>query len=194
MTGEVLERGGLFGGEDQRPGCLVEPVGAHHLDQRGGRVVHPGRAQLVGDVFGGQPQVFGGVVGAQVAAMAQDRAVLLQTATQEDLLAVGDVFAGEQHSAVGGDDLLRLGHAVAVGAVGQDAHHQEPEDEDQRDCLHPALRDGQADAIRRCGSRGLHQCHGCSVLPVFGVRWSHADGSVWRRFPTRPVFTVFIPR
>ena len=42
-------------------------------------------------------------------------------------------------SPLAADDLLRLRHRGGVGPVGEDAHHEETEDHDEGDGLHPAL-------------------------------------------------------
>ena len=139
---QLLEGADLLVGEHQGAGGLVVPVGALHLGGGGGWFLHALRFELLMDVLGAQPQVLGGVVRAQVRTVPDDRAVLLDAPCQEDVLAAGDLLLGVDHLAVLADHLLRQGHGIGVGAVGEDAHHEEPEHQHECDALHPALGDG----------------------------------------------------
>ena len=139
MALDSVERRGLPVGEHQRLGVRVVAVGPELGDHTIARVGHALRAQLVGDVIGRHPQVFSGVVGPQVGAMAQHRSVLHQSAGLVQLLALGDVVAGEQDLARFADHPVRQRHRCRVRAVGQDAHHQKAEDHHQGDALDPAL-------------------------------------------------------
>ena len=97
----LLERAHLLGGELQCPAAFVVAIGPHHVDDGGGRVRRPGVAQFLADVIGGQPQVLRRVVRPEVATVAHHRAVLLQSAAQEDLLACGDLLLGVEGLAAG---------------------------------------------------------------------------------------------
>ena len=144
---QLLEGADLLVGEDERAGVLVEAVGALHL--RGGlaRVLDALLLQLLADVLGAQAQVLGGVVGAQVGAVPEDGAVLLDPAGQEDVLPAGDVLPGVDDLAVLADDLLRQRHRMGVGAIREHPHHEEAEDQHQCDALDPPL--GQGDLRSR---------------------------------------------
>ena len=96
MALDVVECRGLPVGQHQRLGVWVVAVGAELGDHPIPRVGHTLRTQLIGDVVGCHPQVFGGVIGPQVGAVAQHRPVLHQPAGLVQLLALGDVIAGEQ--------------------------------------------------------------------------------------------------
>ena len=61
---------------------------------------------LLDGSIGGQAQVFCSVVGAEVGAVAQDGAVLLQTASLEEFLTVQDLFLGCDYFAVIADNFV----------------------------------------------------------------------------------------
>ena len=148
VTRQLGERADLTLGEGQHPRARVIAVGPEHLDDRRLRV---GRAG--GDLprlleVGRAAQVVGGEVRTQVGAVAQDRAVLHQTPGLKQLLALRDVLTAEHRVPRGAHDLHRLGHRVRVGAIGQDPHHEEPEQHDQGHGLDPALADEHG-ALRR---------------------------------------------
>ena len=75
--------------------------------------------------------------------MAEDRAVLHQPVVEEDLLALADVGARVENLALRVDDALRRRRLGLVGAVGQQAEHEEAEQDHEQDGLHPSLRDQQ---------------------------------------------------
>jgi len=96
MALDAVEFGGLPVGEYQRLGVGVVAVGPELGDHPISRVGHTLSPQLITNIVGCHPQVFGGVVGPQVGAVAQHRPVLHQPAGLVQLLAPGDVVAGEQ--------------------------------------------------------------------------------------------------
>ena len=67
--------------------------------------------------------------------------VFVQTAGLKQLLAAGDVGSGEQHLARLGDHLVGYRHGGRVGAVNEEPHHEEAEDEHQGHALDPAFAD-----------------------------------------------------
>ena len=73
--------------------------------------------------------------------MTQHRPVLHQTAGLIELLAAGDVVLVNSTGAGLADHFVGHRHRRGVGAVGQDAHHQETENQHQGDGLDPALAD-----------------------------------------------------
>jgi hypothetical protein len=144
----VLEGRDLFGGERELAGLLVVPVLAEHLPGRLGGLLRTGVGERALHVLGGVAQVLGGVVRPEIAAVAHHRAVLLQAAAQEDLLAGRDVVPGVDHLAVRAGHLLGQRHRVGVGPQGQHAHHEEPEDHHQGDALNPSLGEVQLRPVR----------------------------------------------
>ena len=86
-------------------------------------------------------KVVGGVVGAQVGAVAEDRPVLHQAVVEKDALPVADVVAGEDRLPGGVDDAIGDRRVGAVGAVCQQAEDEEPEQEDDDRRLNPDLGD-----------------------------------------------------
>jgi len=153
-----VERRDLLVGEDQLAAVLVVPVLAQHVAGGLARVLGAGVGQRLLDVLGREPQVLRGVVGAEVAAVADDRAVLLQAATQEDLLAGRHVVAGVDGLAVLADDAIGQRHGVGVGAGRQHAHHQESEHHDQGDALDPPLGEVELGPLDPT-NRSCVQCH-----------------------------------
>ena len=119
-----------------RDRLLARPIGA-----RAGVLVLDGERRPM--------EVVGGVVGAEVGAVPEDRPVLHQAVVEEDALPVADLVAGEHrlpgrvHDAIGD---RRVG---AVGPIRQQAEDEEPEQDDDDRGLNPGLGDQQ------CAPRGL---------------------------------------
>ena len=72
-------------------------------------------------------QVIRRVVGAEVGAMAEDRAVLHEPVVQEDLLPFADVLASEKRLALRVHDPIGDRRVGAVGAVCEQAEDEEAE-------------------------------------------------------------------
>ncbi len=89
-------------------------------------------------------EVVGGVVGAEVGAVAEDRAVLHQAVVEEDPLPVADLVAGEHRLPGRVDDAIGDRRVGAVGPVRQQAEDEEPEQEDDDRGLNPDLRDQES--------------------------------------------------
>ena len=138
---DVFERRGLPVGEHERLGRGVVPVGPELGDDPIALLGHALCPQLISNVVGGHPQVFRGVIGPQVGAVAEHRPVLHQPAGLIQLLTAGDVGAGEEGLAGFVDHPLRHRHRRRIGPVGQNAHHQKAEDHHQGDALKPAPAD-----------------------------------------------------
>ena len=141
VAGDAVECGGLLVGEDQSLGGGVVAVGAEVPDDGGLRIAEALRLELFADVVGGAAQIVGGVVGAQIGPMPDHRSVFVQTPRLKELLAAGDVGAGEQHLARLGDHFVGHRHGRRIGAVDEDAHHEKAEDEHQGHALDPAFAD-----------------------------------------------------
>ena len=156
---DVLEGPYLQVGQHQGPGVRVVAVGPHDLDELAAGVLDAGGLELVEDEQRRAAQVVGGVVRAEVSAVTHDRAVLLQATAQEDLLTGRDVRTGEDDLALGVDHLLGLRHRVGVGAQGQQAHDEEPEEHHQGHALDPPLRDHQLRARARPFQVRRRPCH-----------------------------------
>ena len=103
---ELRERRGLRSGVGEGVGLLVVAIGLEVGDRLLAGPVGPALAVLALDRFGGAVEVVGRVVGPEVGAVAEDRAVLHQPVVEEDLLAAADVLAGEERLALGVDHSL----------------------------------------------------------------------------------------
>ena len=141
VAGDAVEGGGLLVGEGQGLGGGVVAVGSEVVDHSRVRVADALRPELLLDVIGRTAQIVGGVVGAQVGPVPDHGSVFVQAACLVQLLAAGDVGAGEQHPARGGDHLVGHRHGRCICAVRQDAHHEEAEDEHQGHGLYPPFTD-----------------------------------------------------
>src|SRR6266498_144399 len=75
------------------------------------------------------------------AAASEGGAVLHQTVVQEDLLALADVPAREQHAAVLIDDACRHRRVGHVRAVGEETEDEKATQHHEDDGLNPAFRD-----------------------------------------------------
>jgi hypothetical protein len=138
---EPSEGGGLGLAERERVRLLVVAVGAQVFD----RQLH-GRVRLcstegLADALRGTTQVVGGVVGAEVGAVPEDRSVLHDPVLEKDPLALAHVPAREEDLAAVVDDPRRNRRLRLVGAVGKEAEDEEADEDDQGDSLDPALRD-----------------------------------------------------
>ncbi len=153
VAGHEIEGAHLGGREDQRLGRLVVAVGAQFGDHAIVDLRHTGGGEFVCHPVGRSAQIVGGVVGAEIPAVAVDRAVLHEPAGLEQLLTAGDVGPAEHRLTGLVDDPLRQRHRRRVGAVGQKAHHEEPEDQHQGDALHPPLAYRRL-AVVMCAARG----------------------------------------
>jgi len=140
---DVLERRDLLIGEDDLAGRRVVTVGAQQLRRGGLGILHALLLQGRQDVLAAQAQVLRRVVRPEVGAVPDDRAVLLQTSSQEDLLPLGDLLLGEDDLAGTAHRLLGKGHGVRVGAEREDSHDEEPEYQHECDALHPTPGYGQ---------------------------------------------------
>ena len=144
----------LLIGPHQGPRGGIVAVGPQHLLGGGGRVVDALGGELLLDARGLHAEVLGGEVGAEVAAVPQDGAVLHEASGLEELLPLGDVLRREEGLAALGDNPFRLRHGVGVGAVGQQAHDGESEEHDQGDALDPPLANEASASGGRPLSRG----------------------------------------
>ena len=152
VADEPAVRLGLSGGQGQRAGALVVAIRAEVLDGPPRRRVRPAAAVGARDEVRGAAQVVRRVVRAEVGAVPEHRAVLHEAVVQEDLLTLAHVPCGVEHPATGIDDAVGRRRLGLVGAVGQEAQHEEAEQDHQRRRLHPALRDQQlAPTIRPHG-------------------------------------------
>jgi hypothetical protein len=88
--------------------------------------------ELVADRVRGSAQVVGGEVRPEVGAVAKDRAVLHQAVAEEDLLALADVVAGVDRRAARIDCLPGDRRIGLIGAIGQQAEDEEPDQDDER--------------------------------------------------------------
>ena len=129
-------------------------------------------------------EVVGRVVGPEVGAVPEDRAVLHQPVVEEDLLAPADVLAGEQGLARGIDDPVGNRRVGCVGPVGEEAEDEEPDQEDDDGRLDPGLRDQELTA-----SRSLFRHRGFDLNTKPGRnpderrRWERCPGALAVRSP-----------
>ena len=138
---------GLGLGELEHARPLVVAVGAEVLDGALASAIGALAAVAPLNVVRGPAQVVRGVVGAQVGAVAEHRAVLHEAVVEEDLLAALDVALGVNQLAGGIDDPFGNRRLGLIGAVGQQPQHEEPEQHDQDNGLHPPLRHEQIPAF-----------------------------------------------
>ncbi len=141
MALELRERLGLRSGVGEGVGLLVVAIRLEVSDRLLAGPVGAALAVLALDRFRGAVEVVGRVVGPEVGAVAEDRAVLHQPVVEEDLLAAADVLAGEERLALGVDHALGDRRVGAVGPVGEQAEDEEAEQEDDDRGLDPGLRD-----------------------------------------------------
>jgi hypothetical protein len=127
VLSDFLEGHDLLGSELKSLGLFIEAVCPPHLDIGFGGIHGAGLTQLPLRGLCGLAKIFGREVGSEIAAMAQDGAILHQAPCLEELLSSGDVIGGEEHLPTGVNDLLWLRHGRGIGAIGQDAHHEEAE-------------------------------------------------------------------
>ncbi len=138
---------GLGLGELENAGPLVVAVGAEVLDRASSGAVGALASVAARHVVGSPAQVVGGVVRAEVCAVAEHRAVLHEAVVEKDLLPALDVALVVDQLARGihyalGDRRLGL-----VGAVGQQPEDEEPEQHHQDHHLDPALGYEQTPAL-----------------------------------------------
>ena len=143
VLGNVLKGCDLQVGKDQVTRSGVVAVGAHHLDKFPLRVLHARSGEGLQHELGRTAQVVGRVVRPQIPAMTHDRAVLLQPATGERLLAISDFGARENDLALRVDHLFRLGHRVGIGSQREKTHNCKTKDHHQGHTLNPPLGDHQ---------------------------------------------------
>ena len=134
-------RGGLRRGQRERAGPLVVAVGAEVLDRAANRAVRARSAVRGAHEVRRAAQIVGGEVGPEVGAVPEDRAVLHQPVVQEYLLAGLHISGRVEHRPRRIDGALRNRRLGGVGPVRQQPHHEEAEQQHQRDPLDPALRD-----------------------------------------------------
>ncbi len=130
---------GLLGGERERAGALVVAIGAEGLDRLTRGPVGGRTAEAALDEVGGSPQVVGGVVGAEVGAVAEDRAVLHEAVPEKDLLPALDVPGRVDQRPLRIDDTLGDRRLGLIGPVGEQAEDEEAEEDDEQDRLNPTL-------------------------------------------------------
>ena len=149
----------------ERLRALVIAVGPEVVDRLLDRAVRARPAVAAPDEVGRPAQVVRRVVGPQVGAVAEDRAVLHQAVVEEDLLPALDVPLGVDDGALWIDHALRDRRLRLVGPQRQEAEPEEAEQHDERHGLDPAFRYEQ-------------------LPPPFG----HAASSVapWSRGDTKP--------
>ena len=169
---------GLRGRERERAGALVVAVGAELGDRAARRAVGAGAAVPADHEVRGAAQVVGGVVRAQVGAVAEDRAVLHEAVVEEDLLALVDVRRRVEHLPRGVDHALRRRRLGHVGPVGQEPEHEEAEQHHQQDRLHPALRHQQGPPLGRRHVNSPRRVRTAGLFfPVEREKGSGAHGS-----------------
>ena len=97
------------------------------FDRAGACHVQALAAVAIADVERGTVQIVGRVVGAEVGAVPEDRAVLHQPVAQEQLLSRLHVRSGEDLAAARVDYPHRDRRLRLVAAVGEQPEHEEPE-------------------------------------------------------------------
>ena len=146
---------GLRGAQRHRAGALVVAVGPELADRPAARAIGARAAVRARDEVRRAAQVVGGEVRAEVGAVPEDRAVLHEAVVEEHLLALADVGRGVEHGALRIDEPLGRRRLGLVGAVGQEAEHEEAEQDDEQDRLHPSLRDEQLPSLSVLHRRSL---------------------------------------
>ena len=142
-----LECRNLVIGPLQHARFFVIAVGAeffyHGLFGSGGGINEIGdtvRVIFLAGMVEGAAQVLRRIVRAQVGAVAQHGAVLLQAACLVQRLTVSDLVLGQDRFAGGfGDNLFRQRHRCVIGAVRQKSHDQKAKNHDESNPLHPHI-------------------------------------------------------
>jgi hypothetical protein len=178
---ELGEGLGLRLGVRERLRLLVVPVRLKVGDRLFARPVRSLTAVLALHGLRGAVEVVGRVVGSQVRAVAEDRAVLHQAVVEEDPLSVADVLALEQRLPGRIDDAIGDRRVGAVGAIREQAEDEEADQEDDDRGLDPGPGDRQLPSL--CP---LRHCRGAILLPPARRRRGR-----WVRF--KPLFVVLSP-
>jgi DNA-binding CsgD family transcriptional regulator len=150
------ERIRLWRAECERVALVVEPVLLEVLDRARARPVGVGPPVLALHQERGAVEVVRGVVGPEVRAVAEDRAVLHKPVAQEEVLALRDVGPREDLGSPLVDDPRRHRRLRRVRPVREQPQHEEAEEEYEHSRLHPPLRDEERPALERLRSR--NQC------------------------------------
>ena len=143
----VLERTGLRAADGELAGRRFVAVGPE-VGVGARPALGLGLPVLPRDEHRRAPQIIGGVVGAEIAAVPEDRAVLHETILEEELLALEDVLPRVQQAPIGEDHALRDRGMVGVGLVGEHAQDREAGQEDDDRGLEPAARDEHCSPLR----------------------------------------------
>ena len=141
VTLELLMCDGLLSRQLECLRITVVAVGLEVLKGLLTRHVGTGSTELALHRLGRASQVVSGEVRTQIGAVAEDRAVLHQAVTEEDLLTLVDLIAGVDDLAGRIDDSLGDRGVGLIGPVSEQAEDEEPDQEDERDDLEPSLGD-----------------------------------------------------
>ena len=153
----------LGGGQLELAARLVVAIGPEVRDRAPRRGVGALPAVAAPHLLRGAPQVVGGVVGTEIGAVAEHRAVLHEPVVEEDLLAALDVALGVEDLALGVDHALGNRRLGLIGAVREQAKDEEADQHDEDDGLHPGLRNEQAPAFSGHASPSVVECEAAAL-------------------------------
>ena len=144
VVGAILLESLYLGvGVDEDAAGLVVAIGLEVLDGLAARDVGVAAAVGFNARERGAMEILGGKVGAKIRAMSEDGAIFHQAVSQKDALPGHDVGARKEDGAGLAFHDFGNGRLIVIGVVGEYAHNEEADDEDDGRGLNPAVGDHQ---------------------------------------------------